>query len=92
MSKLHVDQMTKYFGTAAAPQSLLNKNLQKNEGLAPIPVTYPLTTVGGEMKEYDAQLYCIILVDRSGSYHLIKGYGINEISSEIKSLILMLKD
>ena len=30
--KLHVDQMTKYFGTAAAPQSLLNKNLQKTKG------------------------------------------------------------
>ena len=44
------------------------------------------------MKEYDTQLYCMRLVDRSGSYHLIKGYGINEISSEIKSLILMLMD
>ena len=75
----------KIFWDSGSSTVLIKQEFAKNEGLQPTPATYTLTTVGGETKEYDTNFYCIRLVDRRGNCHLIKGYGIAEISSEFKS-------
>ena len=49
-------------------------------------MTYSLTTVGGKAKTYDTDLYYVKLIDKDRNYHLVKGYGIKSISSEIQSL------
>ena len=73
------------FWDSGSTTALIRTDFAKAQGLNSIPVTYVLTTVGGAAKTFETDLFFLKLVDRKGNLHTIQAYGIDVISTELKS-------